>query len=369
MTNCLPPTWVVRPLFALRNGLSRLSDAIVPPQLPLVERLFGIADTKSVAVAAELGIADLLAEARRDAPALAAACGVDADALARMLRYLVSRGVFHTDRRGRYRNNRASSLLRTQQATSQHAWARFVGSRWHVDIWNHLDEAVHTGDGAAVAAFGHSFWEQLTQTDPAAGSLFDSAMEDASRLQAALIPRIHDFSRSRQVCDVGGGTGTVLASVLGANPTACGVLFDLPPVIARARPVVERAGVADRIRLQAGDFFEAVPPGCDRYLLQAIVHDWDDESCVRILTNVRTAMARDARVLVFEQELPRHQGRSLARLLDLEMLVDTGGGRERTGQEFAALFARAGLRVARKRALPVVTMFELVTAGSRRGSP
>jgi hypothetical protein len=270
--------------------------------------------------------------------------------------------VFQTDGRGRYRNNRVSSLLRTEQPTSQHAWARFVGSRWHVDIWNHLDEAVHTGKGAAVAAFGHSFWEQLTQTDRAAGSLFDSAMEDASRLQAALIPRIHDFSRSRQVCDVGGGTGTVLASVLAANPTVRGVLFDLPSVVARAMPVVDRAGVADRIRVQAGDFFETVPPDCDRYLLQAIMHDWDDESCVRILTNVRTAMARDGRILVFEQELPRHGGRDLATLLDLEMLVDTGGGRERTGQEFTSLFARAGLRVARKRALPVITMFELVSS-------
>jgi O-methyltransferase domain len=362
VTNRLPPAWVVRPLFAVRNGLSRLSDAIVPPQLPLVERLFGIADTKSIAVAADLGIADLLADARRDASALAAACGVNADALARMLRYLVSRGVFQMDRRGRYRNNRVSSLLRTEQTTSQHAWARFVGSRWHVDIWNHLDEAVHTGNSAAVAAFGHSFWEQLTQTDPEAGSLFDSAMEDASRLQVALIPRIHDFSRCQQVCDVGGGTGTVLASVLAANPTARGVLFDLPSVIARATPVVDRAGVADRVSLRAGDFFEAVPQGCDRYLLQAIMHDWDDDSCVRILTNVRKAMARDARVLVFEQELPRHGGKDLAKLIDLEMLVDTGGGRERTGQEFIALFARAGLRVARKRALPVITMFELVSS-------
>lgn len=362
MTNRLPPTWVVRPLLALRNGLRRLSDAMVPPELPLVERLFGVADTKTVAVAAELGIADLLAETQSDASALAVACGVNADTLARILRYLVSRGVFKADRHGRYRNNRASSLLCTEQPTSQHAWARFVGSRWHVDIWNHLDDAVQTGNSAAVAAFGHSFWEQLTRTDPAAGSLFDSAMEDASRLQAALIPRIHDFSRSRQVCDVGGGTGTVLASVLAANPTARGVLFDLPSVIARAAPVVDRAGVADRIKLQAGDFFEAVPPGCDRYLLQAIVHNWDDESCVRILTNVRTAMARDARVLVFEQELPRHRGHDLAKLLDLEMLVDTGGGRERTEQAFTALFARAGLGVARKRALPVITMFELVAS-------
>ena len=362
VTSRLPPAWVVRPLFALRNGLSRFCDAIVPPQLPLAERLFGIADTKTIAAAAELGIADLLAQGRSDAASLAVACGVDPEALARVMRYLVSRGLFQADRRGRYRNNRVSLLLRTGQTTSQHAWARFVGSRWHVDIWNHLDEAVRSGDAAAVAAFGHSFWEQLTRVDPEAGSLFDSAMEDACRLQTALIPRIHDFSSSRKVCDVGGGTGTVIASVLAANPIPRGVLLDLPSVIARAKPVLNRAGVGDRVELEGGDFFEAVPGGCDRYLLQAIVHDWDDESCVRILTNVRTAMARDGRILVFEQELSRRGGRDLAKLLDLEMLVDTGGGRERTGQEFAALFDRADLRIARQRALPVMTMFELVAS-------
>jgi O-methyltransferase domain len=356
----LPPAWVVRPLLAFRNGIGRLHDAIAPPQLPLFERFFGLADAKCIAVVAELGVADQLDKERSDAVALATKCGADPDALARVLRYLVGRGVFARDRHGRFRNNRLSELLRSGTPDSQRDWARMWGASWHIDIWNHLDHSVRTGKSAATEAFGRPFWEQLGDVNPAAGALFDGAMADVSRLQTELVPRQHDFSACRTVCDIGGGTGTLLSGVLAANPNVHGVLFDMPTVVAKAGPVLERAGVADRVRVVGGDFFTSVPDGCDRYLLQAIVHDWDDESCVKILANVRAAMAPNARVLVFEQELPRHDGAHPAKLIDLEMLVDTGAGRERTRDEFTALFARAGLRIAKTRALPVVTIFELI---------
>ena len=142
-----------------------------------------------------------------------------------------------------------------------------------------------------------------------------------------------------------------------------GTLFDLPAVVADAGPVLAAAGVADRVEVVGGDFFSSVPEGRDRYVLQAIVHDWDDPACVRILGNVRRAMPPDGRVLVVEQELPRHAGWHLAIALDLEMLVDTGGGRERTRAEFDALFTLAGFRVARRQALPVLSVFELVASG------
>jgi spermidine synthase len=187
-------------------------------------------------------------------------------------------------------------------------------------------------------------------------------MGDVSRVQREIVPRKHDFSACRDVCDVGGGTGTLLAAILKESPRARGTLFDQPAVVAKAAPVLEAAGVAERVEVVGGDFFAAVPEGRDRYLLQAIVHDWDDESCVKILGNVRAAMAPDARVLVLEQEMPSHDGWHIVKAVDLEMLVDTGAGRERTRAEFTALFERADLRIARTRALPVLTIFELAAA-------
>lgn len=355
----LPPVWVVRPLLALRNGVGRLHDRMVPPQLPLFERTLGVIDTKAMAVAADLGVADRLADGPADAATLAAATGAQPDALERLLRYLVARRVFRRGRDGRYCNTRISARLVGHDAASMRAWARFFGAPWHVASWNELGHSVRTGAAGAEAAFGRPFWTQLTEHDLEAGALFDAAMADASRLQAGLLARQHDFSGCRDVCDVGGGTGTLLAGILTAHPGLHGTLFDLPAVVAKAAPTLTAAGVADRVAVVAGDFFASVPSGCDRYVLQAVVHDWDDDSCVRILSNVRTAMPAAGRVLVLEQELPDHDGWHLAKALDLEMLVDTDAGRERTGAQFEALFERAGLRIARRGALPVLTIFEL----------
>ena len=353
---------MVRPLLAVRNAVGRLHAGMVPPQVALLEATFGIITTKALAVVGDLGIADRLAEGPADAPTLARDVGAEADALERLLRFLVAKGFFRRGRDGRFRNNRRSELLRSEGDDSVREWARFFGSSWHVDIWNELGHAVRTGDAAAGPALGRPFWEHLSEVDTEAGALFDRAMEDVSRVQTALVPRKHDFSQCSRVCDVGGGTGTLLAGILAPNAGVRGVLFDLPPVVAKAAPVLAGAGVADRVEVVGGSFFEAVPEGCDRYVLQAIVHDWDDESNVKILGNIRTAMAPDARVLVLEQERASHQGWDLVKAIDLEMLVDTGAGRERSRAEFEALFARASLRIDRARALPVMTIFELVAA-------
>jgi SAM-dependent methyltransferase len=359
MATRVPPAWVVRPLLAVRNGIARLHRSTVPAEIALVERTLGMIDTKAIAVAAELGVADQLADGPRTADALATACGADADALDRMLRYLVGRGVFRVTQDGRYRNNKMSELLRTDPA-SMRAWARFWGSDWHVAMWNQLDTSVRTGGSGSQAAFRHSFWDYLTDVNPQGGALFDAAMASMSSLQMELVGKKYDFAG--RVCDVGGGTGTLLASILRANPQATGVLFDLPAVVAKAPPVLEAAGVAARVEVVGGSFFDAVPAGCDRYVLQAIVHDWDDDSCVRFLSRCREAMAPGGRVLVLEAAMPSHAGDHFLKALDLEMLVDTGAGRERTREQFDALFARAGLRVRSVIPIAVTSMFELEAA-------
>jgi hypothetical protein len=359
----VPPTWVVRPLLATRNGIAKLHRGMVPAQVIVFERSLGIVDTKALAVAADLGVADALDQGARTPQELAGALNVDADALDRLLRYLVGRGIF-ARKHGGYVNNAASKVLRTGDPQSLRPWARFYGSDWHVRIWNELGHSVRTGDSAAQAAFGRDFWDQLTEVDRAAGELFDDAMEAASRVQQELVATKYDWPAEGRVCDVGGGTGSLLAGILRATPGAEGVLFDLPEVVSRATPVLEKAGVADRVEVVAGSFFDGVPEGCDRYVLQAIVHDWDDESCVRFLTRCREALAPGGRVLVIEQTLPEHDGDHFVKALDLEMLVDTGKGRERTREQLEALFARAGLRIARVVPIALVSIYELAPSTS-----
>jgi C-methyltransferase len=361
MAGRVPPAWAIRPLIATRNGLARIRRAMVPPEVALLETSLGVIDTKALNVVAELGVADHLDGGPRTAEELAAECTADPDALARILRYLVGRGFFARTRDGRFRNNKRSRLLRDDSGSAR-AWARFFGSQWHVSGWNQLDVSARTGESAAGAALGRPFWEYLTSVDPAAGAVFDDAMASVSGVQMEVIARKYDWGRCTRVCDVGGGTGTLLSAIVRRHPHLRGVLFDLPSVVAKAPPVLEANGVADRVDVVGGDFFTAVPDGCDRYVLQAIVHDWDDDSCVRFLSRCREAMTDDGRVLVLEAIMPSHDGDHFVKAIDLEMLVDTGAGRERTSDEFEALFSRAGLRVRRTVGIALTTMFELERA-------
>lgn len=156
----------------------------------------------------------------------------------------------------------------------------------------------------------------------------------------------YEFSRARVVVDVGGSAGYVLAGVLKQNPHLKGVLFDMPHVIAGAREVLEREGVEERCAVQAGNFFEGVPAGGDVYVLSAVLHDWDDEHCLRVLRNCRRAIPEDGALLIVERIMPERveltdDGIETIRT-DLEMLRMTGGGRERTQAEYAALLSDGG---------------------------
>jgi hypothetical protein len=146
----------------------------------------------------------------------------------------------------------------------------------------------------------------------------------------------------------------MLAEILAVHRKVRAVLFDLPSVVAQAPVALSERGVLDRVEIVGGSFFDEVPAGCDTYMMQAIIHDWDDDSCVTILSNIRRAMASGARVLVIENVLADEPSSAdqFARSFDLVMLVTSGLGRERTKAQFVSLFARAGFRIARDITLP-----------------
>jgi hypothetical protein len=357
----LPPAWLVAPMLRVRDGLARVYRGIVPPAVRVLEGTFGLMETKALFTATELGVADALDHGPRSSTELAAMLDADADAIGRLLRLLVSLGYFACNGDGTWSNNAASNLLRADDPNTLRSWVRFIGSSWSWDIWNELPHSARTGRSGTEVARDGEFIE-FVANDREAAQLFDDAMADVSRHTAPLIAAGYDVSAVRRVCDVGGGTGSVLAAVLARHPHLQGVLLDLPEVLAGAPAVLEAAGVADRCELVGGSFFEEVPAGCDRYLLQSIVHDWDDDSAVRILERVRAAMPPDGRVLLLEAVLPTNHTLHPAKYADVMMLVLTGRGRERTRDEYAALAARAGLRLDRVVDLVLRQGIELVPA-------
>ncbi len=356
----VPPPWAVRAGLRIRAAVDQLHSRMVPGFNLVLERVLGLVDTKALYCAVDLRLPELLADGPQTSVQLAVASESDPDAIERLLRFLVSRGFFK-HRNGRYANNAASDILRADHPYSCRDWVLFFGSEWNARIWNEMPGRVRTGKAAAEAALGVPFFTYLTDTNAEAGREFAGAMAAGSRLQGLLFAENIDLGGVKQVCDIGGGSGSVLAHLLRVHPELRGVVFDLPQLEPEARAVFEAAGVGGRATFVGGDFFEAVPAGCDLYLLFAVVHDWDDARCALILSNIREAMVPGGRIMVIEGIVPTHGGEHFLKTTDMLMLVLSDGGRERTDPEFETLWERAGLRLSRRTMLPsTFQVFELV---------
>ena len=315
------------------------------PSLALRRLVNGYQVTQAIHVAAVLGIADLLADGPRSSDDLAAATETHSGTLYRLLRALAGVGVFREEENRHFALTDLGACLRSDALEPVGRWAAFVGEPYQWQAWSTLLHSVQTGENAFRHVHGIDSWT-FRSRHPELGASFDRAMTDLSRQLSTAILAAYDFDRFGQIVDVGGGNGAFLAAILAKHPMAHGVLFDQPHVVSGAAPILAAAGVPDRCQVVGGSFFEAVPTGGDAYLLKAILHDWEDEPCVRILRICRQAMADGTALLVIERELGRPNQDPDAKFSDLNMLVGPMG-KERTPDEYAALFAAAGFQFLR----------------------
>jgi len=316
----------------------------IPPNAQMNQLLTSFWMTQAISVVTRLGVPEVLADGARPVTEIAEEVGAHAPTLDRVLRGLTERGIltFHDDR---YALTPLGATLRRGTPGSLASLAIMLGSDWMVALRGGLYESVRTGRMATVDVLGTGLFSYLEQHPEDAG-IFDAAMVESSASAAAAMATAYDFSRFTTLVDVGGGRGYLLGSILAAHPGLHGVLFDEAHVIAGAGPQLERHGVADRCELTAGSFFETVPPGADGYILSSVLHDWDDETALAILRNVATAMTPEATLLIAGWVLPDGpEPYPVGRVLDVQMLLVTDGGRERTQSEFDDLLNRAGLRL------------------------
>jgi hypothetical protein len=314
----------------------------VPPFVRFYELTTGGWVAQAISVAARLGVADAIAAGASTPAQIADRVGAHAPTLHRLLRALADHGVLAGQPGGRYALTPVGESLRSDGPHSLRRWAIMVGARFHRDAWSDLEAAVRTGEPSFARVHGTGLFDHLG-AHPDDAAVFDGAMQDIAGNFLTGILAVYDFSGCPTIVDVGGGTGALLAAVLESSPGARGVLLDTPQVIAAAEPVLRSAGIADRCRTVAGDFFDEVPGGADLYVLSNVVHDWDDDDALRILQTCRTAMRADSRLLVVELVLPDDGRPSMGTLLDLEMLSVTPNGRQRTASQYRQLLARAGL--------------------------
>ena len=298
--------------------------------------------SQAISVAASLRLADLLKDGPRTSEDLAQATGTHARSLYRLLRALAAARVFeeHPDRR--FALAPMGECLRSDLANSRRAWAELIGRPYVRQSWSALEDTVRTGETAFRRLYGTGIWDWRSEK-PEERAIFDAAMTGLSCMAAHAVADAYDFSDSTCVVDVGGGQGALLAEILSRHAQLKGILFDLPSVVAGARPVLEEAGVADRCQALPGDMFTAVPEGGDAYLIKSVLMDEDDDNAIRILRACRSAMQPSAKLLVIERLLGEPNQAPEAKFSDLTMMLITGG-RERQPAEFRALFAASGFR-------------------------
>ncbi|MHA6793087.1 methyltransferase [Pseudonocardia bannensis] len=331
-----------------------------PTHAPVLDLAMSGLVARALFTVTERGVPDLLASGPLGSAEIAGATGARPHAMHQVLRALAAAGYFRTDGSGRFALTVLGETLRTGHPSAARDLVLTMCGPSVSAALARFPESVDTGRPGVDLEFGEPFFDHLHSRPDEAAS-FNRMMISIHGTEPAAVAQAYDFSGVGHVVDVGGGIGTMLRTVLEANPGLRGTLFDLPSVLVQAREHL--ADLGGRCDLAGGSFFDGVPAGADAYLLSHIVHDWNIDACRTILGHCRDALAPGGRVLIVEMVLPEGDEPHPGKLLDLAMLALVGG-QERTGEEYRELLAGVGLEMTRiVPTASAVSVIEAVRAG------
>lgn len=296
----------------------------------------------------KLGIFESVGAPAKNASEIAGELGLDPSLSYRLLRALASLGFLSEDEGRNFAITPMGELLRQDHPQTLRGVVLLEEGPVHYALWKHLVDMVRDGkqDGF-VREFGRRIFDYHAQNLEYA-QVFNYAMSSYSATHTRLVLEAlkgYDFSKIGSLCDIGGGHGHLICNILREHPALKGTVLELEATI-RDKELLwaHRMGLADRCSYVAGDMFREVP-GADAYIMKMILHDWDDQECVAILSNIRKASAPGARVFIVEHVVPGPKTPHFSKLFDIHMMCALTG-RERTEKEYAALLEDAGLRYA-----------------------
>lgn len=313
-------------------------------RMALLQMANGYWISQSLYAAAKIGIADLLKDGSNSCDELARVTGVDSRSLYRLMRGLASVGVFAEQEPNYFSLTPLADGLRSDIPGSMRASVIMAGEEYY-QAWGKILHSIRTGESAFEQLYGMQLFEYYAQS-PESGEIFDEAMKSISTALKVAVVKGYDFSSISKLVDVGGGNGSLLSSILKANPTMQGILFDQASVLEGAKDIIAAAGVTDRCKVVAGDFFKSTPSGGDAYMLKYILHNWNDEQAIAILKNCHSVMPENGKLLVVEQVIPPGNEPFFGKLIDLHMLVALGGC-ERTENEYRELLEASGFHLSK----------------------
>lgn len=316
-----------------------------PPHVQLIQMGRAYIASRVVYAAAKLGIADHLASGAKSAEDLAGPIQAHAPSLHRLMRTLAGLGILSEQPGKRFALTTLGQALKTAAPGSARSAIMFTGSPTAQMGWDNLVYSVQTGKPGFDKAHGMGLFDYLAK-HPDEASLFSEMMAGNHSQEPAAVAEAYDFSTFETIVDVGGASGSMLATVLGKYPGPQGILFDRPHVVRDSPALLKSKGVADRVTIEPGDFFQRVPRAADAYILSHVLHDWSEEQNLTILRHIREAMRSDGRLLIVEIVITAGDAPHPGKMLDMVMLQQTGG-EERSEAEYADLLKKAGFRLSR----------------------
>lgn len=319
--------------------------------------LFGYKATQCLYVAAKLNIADQLINGEKHIDELANIVNAKPEPLYRVLRCLVSLGVFSQADKT-FSLNEAAKRLETHSDNSLKDFIILCGEELY-QATGGLLYSVQNDSPAFDHIFGTSHWEYL-ERHPEKANIFHDAMERGSKPTVKSVIQHYDFKPYKHIIDVGGGKGHFVCEILKQNQDAIGKVLDLPNAQPASEKFIKQQGLSSQCSFVAGDFFKSIPEGGDLYLLQVVLHDWDDERALQILKNCKQAMVATGTLLIVEKVIETDTAANdLAYLGDINMLVMLPG-KERTLDEFKELLQEAGFKF--KQRIKTDTVFSIIEA-------
>jgi len=345
MKKGVPPPFVIDAVRAVDRALERAQRRMAPPSAIVLQMVADRWRPQALGVVARLGIADRLAGGPVAVSELARATETNEDALGRVLRALARDGVFAEPTPGTFANNTLSEVLKTDHPSSMRHTVIQTTSTRNNTCWDRLEDSVRTGEPVFTKLFGKDLWGYF-EDHPKEAEHFHGSMQELTRMSAPLIAAAYDFGRFKSIVDIGGGSGELLATVLAAHPGLRGAVYDLEAAVVEAPETFRKAGLEARAEVLRGSFFDRIPDGFDAALMKHIAHGYSDDAIAPVLEKVRKALGPNGTLVVVEMLVPDTNDGTHPAFLDLQMLVGSANGRERTRDDFERLFKRAGLELA-----------------------
>jgi hypothetical protein len=356
ISTTIPPVWIFRISQKIRYFLKSLDSKLVPANVAVFEKSQAFWISKAIGVACELNLADILKSGPKALQEIALIANANEHSLYRLMRALASEGIFK-ENKGKIFSNTVLSLGLAERKGSMKNMIRHQLNETNWEMIGKLGHSIRTGTSASGEFLGNDIFSHL-KSNPEKNELYNTAMSETSALASSAFLAVYSFNKSQIVVDIGGGEGLLLSMILQKNKHLKGILFDLPHVVKKANETFNKFGVEDRASVEEGDFFNKIPAGGDTYIMKNILHAFDDQSCITLLKNLNSVMIKNGNLLIMEAVLSENNRPEYGKIFDLQMLIGTMGGKERTRQEFELLLKQSGFKL--NRVLSTVSPFSIL---------